>query len=96
MSFARSRRANFCTFPVEVFGISAKTMWRGHLASEPRPAPFDQLLGRRAMSGLHLDEGAWRLAPFVVRPATTAASCTPGCSNKASSTSIEEMFAARI
>ncbi len=28
---ARSRRANFCTLPVEVFGISAKTTWRGHL-----------------------------------------------------------------
>ena len=28
---ARSRSANFCTLPVEVFGISAKTTKRGHL-----------------------------------------------------------------
>ena len=30
-SFAISRSRNFWIFPVEVFGISAKTTWRGHL-----------------------------------------------------------------
>ena len=30
-SFAISRSLNFCIFPVLVFGISANTMWRGHL-----------------------------------------------------------------
>ena len=28
---ARSRKANFCTLPVDVLGISAKTIVRGHL-----------------------------------------------------------------
>ena len=31
VALARSRSANFCTLPVEVFGISAKTIVRGHL-----------------------------------------------------------------
>src|SRR5262245_16949513 len=29
--FAISRSLNFCIFPVEVFGISTNTTWRGHL-----------------------------------------------------------------
>ena len=28
---ARFRSSNFCTFPVEVFGNSPNTTWRGHL-----------------------------------------------------------------
>src|SRR5277367_6569741 len=38
------------------------------VAREARPAPLDQLLHRRRMTGLHFDEGAGRLAPFLVRP----------------------------
>jgi hypothetical protein len=30
-SFAISRSLNFCIFPVDVFGSSANTRWRGHL-----------------------------------------------------------------
>ena len=30
-SFANSRSLNFCTFPVDVFGTSVNTMWRGAL-----------------------------------------------------------------
>src|SRR5271166_3598171 len=41
---------------------------RAFVAREPRPAPFDQFLGGRLVAGLHLDEGAGRLAPFLVRP----------------------------
>ena len=31
IAFTISRSLNFCSFPVEVFGISANKMWRGHL-----------------------------------------------------------------
>ena len=89
---ARSRSTNFCTLPVDVLGISAKTMCRGHLYRASRSRHHcEQFVFADLMAGLQLDEGAGRLAPFFVGEATTAASCTAGCWNNASSTSIEEI-----
>ena len=63
---AISRSRNFCTLPVDVLGISANRMVRGHLNAASLAAPGDQLVRRDALARLELDEGARRLAPFLV------------------------------
>src|SRR5215211_9352814 len=42
-------------------------MARDLVAGELLTAPADQFLGRDHLGRLELDEGAWRLAPFLVR-----------------------------
>ncbi len=64
---AISRSLNFWILPVEVFGISAKsTVVRAFEGGEMLAAPGDDLGLARAAAGLELDEGAGRLAPFLV------------------------------
>ena len=72
---ARSRRANFWTLPVDVLGISANTIVRGHLdVRQPLSAPVDELFCRHVAARLHLNEGAGRLPHLSSGRATTAAS----------------------
>ena len=65
---ARARRTNFWILPVEVFGSSRNTMRFGTL--KPRQmlaAEGAQRVFGHLRAGLQLDEGAGRLAPFLVR-----------------------------
>jgi hypothetical protein len=55
-------------------------------------APVKQLVLRGALAGPQLDKGASCLAQRSSGSAATAAACTAGCLQGASSTSIEDMF----
>ena len=70
ISFACSRSAYFWTLPVEVFGNGPKTTRPRHFVMRQiGAAPGDDVGGRnRAGIRLQCDEGAGRLAPFLVRP----------------------------
>src|SRR5271155_4085796 len=62
-------QGEFLHFPGRGLGnFGENDVARTFVARQARPAPFDQLIGRRAMARLHLDEGAWRFAPFLVGP----------------------------
>ena len=65
--FAISRSLNFCSLPVEVLGnLGEHHGARAFVGGEVLPAPSDQFLGRGRCAGLKFDEGARRLAPFIV------------------------------
>src|SRR5262249_20220007 len=93
IDFTISRSLNFCSLPVEVFGISANRMWRGHLYE----ARFFLHQAMRS-SALAVLPGLSSTTAHGVSPhfssglATTATTWTAGCLYSASSTSIEEMF----